>query len=138
MFFLAGNTHMTLHRVSISLRSAITLTSLASRMGHDQMLRVSKVDGWLGRPRGNGPAPHRTQSAPGDCQITRASRVGDGRRGSASQRADGSGPSSGSPVLRLHLVLIPPGTRGTPHFHSSSETAFVYQVSGEAEVWHGA
>ncbi|HEY6494447.1 MAG TPA: cupin domain-containing protein [Trebonia sp.] len=48
-----------------------------------------------------------------------------------------SGPSSGNPVLRLHLVMIPPGTRGEPHFHDGGETA-VYVVSGEADVWHGS
>jgi uncharacterized RmlC-like cupin family protein len=48
-----------------------------------------------------------------------------------------SGPSSGKPALRPHLVMIPPGTRGVPHFHASGETAS-YVVSGEADVWHGA
>jgi uncharacterized RmlC-like cupin family protein len=48
----------------------------------------------------------------------------------------GSGPSSGGPALRLHLAMIPPGTRGLPHFHAHGETA-VYVVSGEADVWHG-
>jgi uncharacterized RmlC-like cupin family protein len=32
--------------------------------------------------------------------------------------------------------MIPPGTRGTPHFHADRETA-IYVVSGEADVWHG-
>jgi len=32
--------------------------------------------------------------------------------------------------------MIPPGTRGTPHFHVGGETA-IYVVSGEADVWHG-
>ncbi len=101
------------------------------------MLRVSKVEGWLSRPRGTGPARRQNRRAPGDCLIIRSSRVEDGRRSSANQRPGGSGPSSGSPVLRLLLVLIPPGTRGTPHVHSGPETTVVYQVSGEAEVWHG-
>ena len=47
-----------------------------------------------------------------------------------------SGPSAGAQALRLHLVMIPPGTRGVPHFHSGGETA-IYMVSGEADVWHG-
>ena len=47
-----------------------------------------------------------------------------------------SGPSPGAHALRLHLVMIPPGTRGTPHFHADRETA-IYVVSGEADVWHG-
>ena len=32
--------------------------------------------------------------------------------------------------------MIPPGTRGLPHFHADVETA-IYVVSGEADVWHG-
>jgi uncharacterized RmlC-like cupin family protein len=47
-----------------------------------------------------------------------------------------SGPSSGSRDLRLHLVMIPPGTRCLPHLHAGTESA-VYVVSGEADVWHG-
>ena len=48
-----------------------------------------------------------------------------------------SGPSPGVQALRLHLAMIPPGTRGKPHFHADRETA-MYVVSGEADVWHGA
>jgi uncharacterized RmlC-like cupin family protein len=47
-----------------------------------------------------------------------------------------SGPVSGAHALRLHLVLIPPGTRCLPHFHAGAGSA-VYMVSGEADVWHG-
>jgi uncharacterized RmlC-like cupin family protein len=43
---------------------------------------------------------------------------------------------SGAKALRLHLVMIPPGTRGLPHVHEGCESA-VYVVSGEADVWHG-
>jgi len=32
--------------------------------------------------------------------------------------------------------MIPPGTRGMPHFHAEHESA-IYTVSGETEVWHG-
>ena len=60
----------------------------------------------------------------------------DGRRGVGEEQPGVSGPSSGNPALRLHLVLIPPGTRGMPHFHAAGETA-IYVVSGEADVWHG-
>jgi uncharacterized RmlC-like cupin family protein len=60
----------------------------------------------------------------------------DSRRGVGDQQPGVSGPSSGKPALRLHLVMIPPGTRGTPHFHADGETA-IYLVSGEADVWHG-
>lgn len=70
------------------------------------MLRVSMADGWLNRPRGTEPA-----------------------------RTDGP-LTPGKPALRLHLVMIPPGTRGLPHFHADGETA-IYVVSGETDVWHG-
>ena len=36
-----------------------------------------------------------------------------------------------------NLVMIPPGSRGMPHYHDDRETA-LYLVSGETEVWHGA
>jgi uncharacterized RmlC-like cupin family protein len=91
------------------------------------------VEGWLGRPRGTVPARHDLR-AQGECVIIR----GHGENCRRSVREPGvSGPSSGARALRLHLVLIPPGTRGEPHFHSGGETA-VYVVSGEADVWHGA
>jgi uncharacterized RmlC-like cupin family protein len=64
------------------------------------------------------------------------SRGEDGRRGVGDKQPGVSGPSSGAHALRLHLVMIPPGTRGLPHFHADGETA-IYVVSGEADVWHG-
>jgi uncharacterized RmlC-like cupin family protein len=42
----------------------------------------------------------------------------------------------GAHELRLHLVMIPPGSRGLPHLHPDAESA-VYVVSGETDVWHG-
>lgn len=118
------------------------------------MLRVSMVDGWLNRPRGTGPArtdvrahgargqEHSGQQPSGHdhrvrdhCVIIRGHGE-DGRRSVGDQQPGVSGPSSGKPALRLHLVMIPPGTRGMPHFHADGETA-VYVVSGEADVWHG-
>ena len=42
----------------------------------------------------------------------------------------------GSKALCMHLVTIPPGTRGVPHLHDGHESA-IYTVSGETEVWHG-
>ena len=44
--------------------------------------------------------------------------------------------SAGAQALCLHLVTIPPGTRGVPHVHEGHESA-IYTVSGETEVWHG-
>ena len=112
------------------------------------MLRVSIVDGWLNRPRGTEPARPdvRTQGARGQECCVRDPRSGngvivrshgeDGRRSVGDQQPGGSGPSSGAHALRLRLVMIPPGTRGLPHFHADGETA-IYLVSGEADVWHG-
>lgn len=91
------------------------------------MLRVSKVDEWL----------HRVPTRPslrthGDCVIIRASR-----RYGGSLTSGVSSQSAGARALSLHLVIIPPGTRGMPHFHAGHESA-VYTLSGETEIWHGA
>lgn len=127
-------------------------------MGHEQMLRVSKATGWL--PRAHDPGPGRQDlRSPGSCVIIRSAdcqpggyphvpvgaRPGDEAPGRAAATQDcrrsggdqpgGSGPSSGAPALRLHLVMIPPGTRGLPHLHGHETAGYV--VSGEAEVWHG-
>jgi uncharacterized RmlC-like cupin family protein len=48
-----------------------------------------------------------------------------------------SSQSAGAQALCLHMVTIPPGTRGVPHMHDGHESA-IYTVSGETEVWHGA
>ena len=45
-------------------------------------------------------------------------------------------PRASLPASGLHLVMIPPGTRGIPHVHAGQETA-LFMVSGEAEVWYG-
>jgi len=34
------------------------------------------------------------------------------------------------------MMMIPPGTRGIPHFHADHESS-LYTVSGETEIWHG-
>ena len=99
-------------------------------MGHGQMLRVSKVEDWLHR------APTRpSMSTQGDCVIIRSSQSYDGRQGVSLTSGVSSG-SAGAKALCLHLVMIPPGSRGMPHFHAGHESA-VYTVSGETEVWHG-
>jgi uncharacterized RmlC-like cupin family protein len=112
------------------------------------MLRVSKAERWLVRPRvADFVRPDRqTQGTHGPDVLGRDARAGDdcviirsraeGGRRSGDLRANGSGPSFSSQELRLHLALIPPGTRGIPHLHADRETA-IYVVSGEAEVWHG-
>jgi len=47
-----------------------------------------------------------------------------------------SAATAGSTALCMHVVIIPPGTRGTPHLHDGHETA-IWISSGEVEVWHG-
>jgi len=73
--------------------------------------------------------------APGEVIIIRAGGSYDGKQGM--NLATGvSSRSAGSRALCLHLVMIPPGTRGVPHVHDGHESA-IYTVSGETEVWHG-
>jgi uncharacterized RmlC-like cupin family protein len=129
-------------------------------MGHGQMLRVSKVERWLVR-HGAAEAARTDLRGPGECVIIRpngslpggssplspaglpgghggAHPAGeeDCRRSGRDRYPDGSGPSSGARALRLHLALLPPGTRGGPHRHDHLQTT-VYLVSGQAECWHG-
>src|ERR1700722_16507689 len=127
------------------------------------MLRVSKSDGRLPRSHDAGPGrqdprspggrvvviirsggrlprgyPHVSAAdRPGDAATGQtAAAIQDCRRGGGGPPG-GSGPPAGTGTLRLHLAMIPPGTRGTPHLHPGTETAG-YVVSGQAEVWHGA
>jgi uncharacterized RmlC-like cupin family protein len=72
---------------------------------------------------------------PGEVTIIRAGGSYDGRQG-MSLAAGVSSRSAGARALCLHLVTIPPGTRGVPHMHDGHESA-IYTVSGETEVWHG-
>jgi len=94
------------------------------------MLRVSKVDEWLRR------APTRpNMSTHGDCVIIRsADGLGDAQGIGLSSGVTSQ--SAGAQGLCLNLVMIPPGSRGMPHFHDGHETA-IYTVSGQTEVWHG-
>ena len=97
------------------------------------MLRVSKVDEWLRR------APTRPDmSTEGDCVIIRSGHGPDALGGAQGiGLAPGvTGQSAGAQGLCLNLVMIPPGSRGMPHFHDGHETA-IYTVSGQTEVWHG-
>jgi uncharacterized RmlC-like cupin family protein len=94
------------------------------------MLRVNKVEEWLRR------APTRPDlSTPGDVVIIRSGQSYDGKQG-VSLTSGVTTQSAGARALCLHLVMIPPGTRGMPHFHDGHESA-IYTVSGETEVWHG-
>ncbi len=91
-------------------------------MGYDQMLRVSKVDDWLNRQ----PARRDLRSSD-DCVIIRSA---------GAPRAGVSAVSAGARALGVNLIMIPPGSRGMPHYHDDRETA-LYLVSGETEVWYG-
>lgn len=94
------------------------------------MLRVSKVEDWLHR------APTRPDmNTHGNCVIIRSADKCDGKQG-VSLTSGVSGRSAGAQALCLHLVMMPPGTRGMPHYHAGHESA-IYTVSGETEVWHG-
>jgi uncharacterized RmlC-like cupin family protein len=94
------------------------------------MLRVSEV--WeraLKAPSMAGLAD------PGDVVVIRSGESYVGKQGVS--LANGvSSRSAGAHALCLHLVTIPPGTRGIPHFHAGHESA-IYTVTGETEVWHG-
>ena len=94
------------------------------------MLRVIKVEEWL----------HRAPTSPdmsthGNCVIIRPGEHYDGKQ-DVSLTAGVSSQTAGAKALCLHLVIIPPGTRGMPHYHAEHESA-IYTVSGETEVWHG-
>jgi uncharacterized RmlC-like cupin family protein len=79
--------------------------------------------------------PAMTAGAPGEVIIIRAGGSYDGKQG-MTMAAGVSSRSAGARALCLHLVTIPPGTRGVPHVHDRHESA-IYTVSGETEVWHG-
>jgi uncharacterized RmlC-like cupin family protein len=74
-------------------------------------------------------------STPGEIVIIRPGH-GDEARPGTGLPAGVSSRSAGSRGLCLHLVMIPPGTRGVPHIHEDHESA-IYAVTGEIEVWHG-
>lgn len=91
------------------------------------MLRVSKVDEWLRR------APTRPDlTTHGDCVLIRSAHDSSNYHGGLGI----TNRSAGAQALCLQLVMIPPGSRGMPHYHPGRETA-LYTVSGQAEVWHG-
>jgi uncharacterized RmlC-like cupin family protein len=72
---------------------------------------------------------------PDEVIIIRAGGSYDGRQG-VTLATGVSNRSAGARALCLHLVTIPPGTRGIPHLHDGHESA-IYAVSGETEMWHG-
>jgi uncharacterized RmlC-like cupin family protein len=74
-------------------------------------------------------------TAPGEVIIIRAAGTYAGKQG-MSLATGVSSRSAGARALCLHVVTIPPGTRGIPHLHDGHESA-IYTVSGQTEVWHG-
>src|ERR1700690_1492634 len=44
--------------------------------------------------------------------------------------------SAGAKGICMHLVIIPPGGKATPHYHNGYETA-IYIVKGRAETRYG-
>lgn len=100
------------------------------------------ANGWRNRPRGTEPARPDLRAQGARARDPRVHKHGVIIRGHGEncRRGDGalgaSGPAPGVHELRLHLVMIPPGTRCLPHLHAEAEAA-IYVVSGEADVWHG-
>ena len=93
------------------------------------MLRVSDV--WERALH----APSAAITKPGEVVVIRSADSYDGKQG-MSLATGVSNRSAGAQALCLHLITIPPGTRGVPHVHDGHESA-IYTVSGETEVWHG-
>src|SRR3984957_16659870 len=87
------------------------------------MLRVSKVDDWLSRQ-----PTRRDLRSSDECVIVRSP---------GAPRSGANAVSAGARALGGNLGMIPPGSRGMPHYHDGRETA-LYLVSGETEVWYGA
>ena len=79
--------------------------------------------------------PQMTTTAQGEVIVIRAAGTYEGKQG-MSLATGVSSRSAGARALCLHVVTIPPGTRGIPHIHDGHESA-IYAVSGETEVWHG-
>jgi uncharacterized RmlC-like cupin family protein len=75
------------------------------------------------------------QGIDGGCVVIRTADDYDGKQGVSLSTGVSRG-SAGSQALCMHVLTIPPGTRGTPHLHEGHETA-IYIADGEVEVWHG-
>jgi len=101
--------------------------------------------GWGPDATGAGEQPDRgrVHQAPGRqargkagcCVVVRSGERYDGKQGITLSTGVSQG-SAGSAALCMHVLTIPPGTRGTPHLHEGHESA-IYIAEGEVEVWHG-
>src|SRR5260370_9549768 len=78
--------------------------------------------------------PAMAAAKPGDVIIIRSGSSYDGKQG-LSLATGVSSRSAGAQSLCLHLVTIPPGTRGVPHIHDGHESA-IYTGGAETEAWH--
>src|SRR6266487_1248625 len=76
-------------------------------------------------------APASAVAREGEVVVIRSGGAYDGKQG-MSLATGVSSRSAGAQALCLHLVTIPPGTRGVPHVHEGHESA-IYTVSGETE-----
>jgi uncharacterized RmlC-like cupin family protein len=100
-------------------------------MGHGHGLDVSN-----GAAQPDHTSRHTTgQAGERGCVVVRSDDRYDGKQG-LSLSAGISTVTAGSRALCMHMVVIPPGSRGTPHLHDGHETA-IWIASGEVEVWHG-
>ena len=68
------------------------------------------------------------------CVVIRHDAVG-GEQG-LTETTGVSRDTVGAKALCMRLVMLPPGTRGTPHSHNGYESA-IWVAMGEAEIWHG-
>jgi uncharacterized RmlC-like cupin family protein len=69
------------------------------------------------------------------CRIVPGNTTYEGKQG-LTYFAGVSAQNTGAQHLCLHVLVIPPGGRASPHLHESHESA-IYLVEGEADVWWG-
>ena len=69
------------------------------------------------------------------CRLIRGGEAFRGRQG-LDYFAGVSAESAGARALCMHLLEMPPGARGRPHYHEAHETAILV-LEGSAEMRHG-
>ncbi len=70
-----------------------------------------------------------------DCVIIRPNSEYTGKQG-FSYFAGISSETAGSTGICMHMLVIPPGGRATPHLHEEHETT-IYMISGDVGMWYG-